>query len=360
MEITNLDKLNIFKEYINSISKKDNLAIIYDTDVDGITSAVITSKALDKLGLKYFQRPRNPKSRSLDLSILTFLEENKINKIIFLDLSVESYKDSNLLNNYDVLVIDHHPILKEYNSNFKIIKSFELQDKLEGFDYCTAHMVYDLFSSMLDLNDLDWILVCGIIGDVTYKKHMSLINTIFKKYNLDRVDLNNVYTSEIGKVVEFANYALSIGSFEEINKLYNIFYNSLNFIVAFEKLDYILPIKKEFDKFISNFEKNKIEYNNVIFYEIKSEYNLNSLISTYISLNLYFGILVCLDIKKEVIHISARCQNSKVHLGEMLSDCVNNLENSQGGGHKVAAGGIILKKDKDIFIQNVIDWLNKH
>ncbi|MDD3178503.1 MAG: DHH family phosphoesterase [Candidatus ainarchaeum sp.] len=358
MDIINLDKLNLFKKYISSIKKEDNLAIIYDTDMDGITSAVITSKALDKLNIKYFQRPRNPKNRTLDKSIQFFLKENKINKIIFLDLSAESFQDSHLLNNYDVLVIDHHPILENYNINFKIIKSFQLQDKLEGYNYCTAHMVFDLFSSILDLEDLDWVLACGIIGDVTYDSHIDLLKSIFKKYNLTYNI--NPYFSDLGQVIEYSNYALTLGTLEEVNKIYSFFYNSNNYKQVYEKLDYVLPIKKEFEKFISNFEKNKEVIGDIVFYEIKSKYNLHSLVSTYISLNLYFGILICIDIKQNRCFISARCQKSKFDLGKMLKECTSNLENAFGGGHPVAAGASININDLSKFKENVLNWINSN
>src|SRR3989344_5802756 len=108
----NYKKILEFKSFAKGLSTDDRIAIVYDSDPDGLSSAVIASKAIRLLRGKapdtvFFQ---NHSIVSLQDSTLQNLKEHKINKLIVLDLAVDQdaaqvKKAEKFLS---LLVLDHH------------------------------------------------------------------------------------------------------------------------------------------------------------------------------------------------------------------------------------------------------------
>src|SRR3989338_4711317 len=84
-------KLSEFKKFAVSLKNSDKIAIIYDSDSDGLSSAVIVSKAVDRLVGK---NPEHAFFQSHSIVALLDetidkLEKNAVNKLIVLDLAVD-------------------------------------------------------------------------------------------------------------------------------------------------------------------------------------------------------------------------------------------------------------------------------
>src|SRR3989344_4139550 len=101
-------------EKINELSQKKPLKVISHYDTDGITSAAIFSRALERWG------------KSFSLQVVKGLEEEFIKSLpedhvlIFLDLGSGSL---NYLKNKktELFIFDHHEIIQEIPSNVTII-----------------------------------------------------------------------------------------------------------------------------------------------------------------------------------------------------------------------------------------------
>jgi len=357
MRISNQEKLEEFKTFIKSISPKDKLAVIYDTDMDGISSGVITVKALEKLGISVnFQRSRTPGTRIITQDLIDIFKNKEITKIIFLDLPVEGYSNVNVLDEYNVMVIDHHPIIEESNKKITTIKSFDLADGIKGHKYCTANVVYDLFSELINISELDWIAATGMIGDITYEEHKEWIDKVFEKYDVEKKD--NPFDTTIGELVQYTTYATCIGTQEEMNAIFNAIYLSKDHLEAIKKLDHLNPVREEFEKIVSQFDEQKEELDKIIFYEYEAKYHLNSPVCTILSINKVPNKpLLCVQVKNEQVSISARFQKGTMHMGDMLRECTKGLPNANGGGHSVAAGAKVNKEDYETFKKRVLSWV---
>jgi single-stranded DNA-specific DHH superfamily exonuclease len=357
---TNKEKVEEFKSFINNIKPEDKLAVIYDTDMDGISAGVLAVKGLEKIGIKvHFQRSRTPGTRTLTQDILDVFENKKITNIIFLDLPVEGYSNSNSINKYKVMVIDHHPTLKEHNKKFTIIKSFDIQNTNKGHKYCTAHMIYDLFSELTDMNSFDWIATTGIIGDITYTAHKEWVDSILKKYDVEIKE--NPFDTKIGELVQYATYATCIGTQEEMNSLFNALYLSKDYQTAINNLDHLTPIKEEYEKKMFEFDEKKEVHGHIIFYEFESEYYVNSPVCTTLSiLRVPEKCVLSVHIKDGIASVSARDQKGKLHVGNMMKDCTKGLPDSNGGGHPVAAGAKVNIEDYETFKKRVLLWVKEH
>lgn len=361
MKFTNLEKVNEFKAFIKSITDNDKLAVIYDTDMDGISSGVLTVKALERMGITVsFQRSRTPGSRILTQDLLEVFEKKSITKIIFLDLPIETYTNTHEIKDYDVLVIDHHPRTPNYDKKIISVKSFDVQTELPGHKYCSTHLVYDLFSELTDMKEFDWILITGIIGDITFDKHKELVDSTLQKYNVK--EKPNYFDTEIGELIQYTTYATCIGTQEEMNKIFNALYFAKNHKDAISKLEHLNPVKEEFEKLVLEFENNKEEIgDDLVFYEFEAEYYINSPVCTALSqTKVPDKSLLCIHFKDGRANISARRQDGKVHMGELLRDCVKDLKDSNGGGHPVAAGAKVNTDDYETFKKRVILWVKEH
>ncbi len=357
----NKEKLFEFQNYINQIKLEDRVAVIYDTDMDGISSGIITVKALKKLGKNVvFHRTRSPGSRTITKDLLDSFEEKEINKIIFTDLGIEGYEDSRVLDKYSILVLDHHKRHGIINEKILSIKSFDLQDELEGYQYCVAKLVYDLFSTLTNISDLDWLALAGVIGDMTYKPNKGWSDKIFKKYNLEIKE--NPFDTKIGELVQYITFAAAIGTQEEFNKLSESFMKSKTFNEVLSNLEHLNEVKNEYERIIDEFEtKRELVNEDIYFYQFDSKYYLNSPVCSRLSNEFYpKETIICMQEKDGQINVSARRQDGKYDLGKMLFEVTKKFESGLGGGHPVAAGAKIQLKDVNKFKEEIVNWVGEY
>ncbi len=151
-----LDKIKIAIERIKNISEKKPIRIISHFDTDGITSAAIFSRALQRLG------------KSFSLNITKNLDEEFIKSLpddhflIFLDLasgSLKYLKDKKT----EVIILDHHELTQEIPDNvFMINPVLESQEQISSAGICY------LFAKSISAQnkDLANLAIIGMVGDV--------------------------------------------------------------------------------------------------------------------------------------------------------------------------------------------------
>jgi single-stranded DNA-specific DHH superfamily exonuclease len=91
MRLKNKKLVNKFKDFINSITKKDRVAVIHHTDPDGVCSGVIISKLVERARKKKIDLRINQKGNIHHITDRTLkkLKSKEINKVIITDLTVD-------------------------------------------------------------------------------------------------------------------------------------------------------------------------------------------------------------------------------------------------------------------------------
>lgn len=173
-----LEKIKQAIQKIELISKTKPIKIISHYDADGITSAAIFAKALQRW------------KKTFSLQIVKGIDEDFIKNLpetsllIFLDLasgSLNYLKNKNT----DIIVLDHHEIIDPIPENILMINPL-----IDNHELTSAAGVCYLFAKELNgaNTDLANLAVIGMVGDImdknihkTYDKILKEANTIIKK-----------------------------------------------------------------------------------------------------------------------------------------------------------------------------------
>ena len=329
------------QKFFTSISSDDRIALIHDSDPDGICSAVLTSYLLKRLEK---QKPALFLSgRKEWINHLSDLRKNKITKIIFLDISGDQFPDKikQMAKFAEVIIIDHHKLYAK--SLGKNVLLYKPQFVLPGFDpsqYCTTKMAYYLGSSLVDFSDLDWIAAIGVISDATARSWKPFLNKVFKKHKLSKKE--DFFRTTPGKVSGAIHSAITYNP-RNVQACYNTVMQSKNYSDILKKLG---KYKKVIDAEISHWlklTKQKAHYYDdlqLTFYMIKPKYAVQSPIASILSFKNSKETVIIANVKESVANISARRQDGKVKLNDLLQDIAAQLGGS-GGGHIPAAGAHI-------------------
>ena len=143
------------------------IQIISHHDTDGITSASIMVKALQRLNKEFSLRI----VKQLEPEIFKEIQENKV--VIFLDLASNSFQYIKEIKNH-VFILDHHEIISEIPDNVTIINPHLFnEEEISG-----AGITY-LFAKELDPqnSDLAYLAVIGMVGDLLEKN----LNKIYQE-----------------------------------------------------------------------------------------------------------------------------------------------------------------------------------
>lgn len=333
-----------FYRFLDNI-KDENIAILSHDDLDGIASAVFLKEILEKKDKKISLIRFLKYNKEIVINVIKELEINEHKNIIISDFNIDTL-DINIFNDmrkkFNVFLIDHHPFdpqLKEYKNIIKAESS-----------YCASLLIWDLGKEIID-KKYNLLLYSSIIADYSYKNKENL-RLIQKDY--PEVNENNIMDSIPGKHCLKLAYFL-IYFQENLNKAFDIIYN--NKTTDLEK--YYNIIDKEINKIINDFNINKEYYidKGLYFYRFKSKYAIISNISSYLSStdkDKIFIIFSESNSDKGYIRISARNQSIKVKMNDLLKRSIEGMENSNAGGHDVASGARIMKKDLDKFKENVL------
>ncbi len=326
------------ENFLDSVKKSDNLIIIYDDDVDGIFSSTIVEKALKKLKIKI--------KKKMAIGVNKFpnkIVELKEHNAIILDLAVYEYHDE-LIDTKKILIIDHHPPLRNLNSEKIILINPMLSGK--NVYQPTSYLAYKLFSEFINLRDIEWLAVTGTIGDYGFEDCKDLIGNYVKDITKEKIMKTKYGRASIivdGAVAiigaeKAANIVSKTKSLQDLLK--NKQFNS-----AFKKY-YKLYVKAK-KLFWKNLEE--IKEIGLMISEIGTKSRMAGSIATEISSKYPHKIVLVIDDVGDKYRIHARYQDGKVHLGELMRKiCL------VGGGHRQAGGGVIKHKDLSAFKRNVI------
>lgn len=330
-----------FADFISGLNEKDKLALISHTDLDGISAARVANEVLHADILKFVNY------KDLNDSLIDDLKKQKVKKIVFADLMFNEPDFVRKISAIaDVLIIDHHLINQDYNSDKVVFMNAQ--------GYCGAYLCYYLFSKMQNLEKFDWVVACACIADWQYVKNQDWMKKIFDKYG-DEVfipTIEGIHKSEkFYHLQEKLVYAI-VYFFDNLMKIYNAFGKEFGNLGGIEKYGEI--VEKDLKENIGKFHEEKVEIEDGYFWEYEPKYGGGSLLTNSVSEEFQGKtIVICRADKDGLYRISMRRQDGKVDVSALLQKLTLGFESHSAGGHFKAAGGHILLKDREEFLKRL-------
>jgi single-stranded DNA-specific DHH superfamily exonuclease len=351
-------------DFLKSISKEDKVAVMHHTDPDGVCSGVIMTKAIERLRKKKIDLRVNQGSTAHTISDETIkkLKKKNINKFITTDLAVDGGKKQLLkvAQFAQVLIIDHHTLFPVQHKNIIIVKPQNLINDKKPSQYPATKFCYDIVKKIVNVQDLDWLVGLGILMDGAQKRWPLFIHNLFKKYNVKKQ--KNMYHTVFGKAGIMLHFS-ELYSIRNVPTCYTIIYNAKNpqTILNSPLKKYDKAVRKEVRYWMEQVN-NKAEFHNncdLIYYELPPKYKVQGPVSTLLSRKHPHKTIITISRNKKKVYISARRQDWKVPVNQLIINVLKPLKHSQGGGHVPAAGGQFLRKDLALFKKRLLTALCK-
>ncbi len=335
------------KRFLTNISKTDKVCIIHDTDPDGVFSAIITAKCIERLRGKKIELhiPLEKEEYGITSRMIKQIQKHKITKLITLDFSAEQNLPvlKKLEKQADILAIDHHKIYADYKSNKTILYKPQYFTNIQPSTYCTAKLAYDLTSKVTDVSDLDWMAATASIADIATAPWKKWLSQVFKKYKMKTN--KELFKTKLGKVAAIIS-STEVYDVRLIPECYEIVYKTKKpqdiFKTKLRKYNKI--IDDELNKHINLFKTKAKRKGQLHVYEMTSKYRIHSPISTLIAIKNPHKTIIIINKKNKIIAASARREDYKVAVNKLLENAIKGFKGANAGGHTPAAGAGFHKK----------------
>lgn len=339
------------EKYLNKIKTNDFVLVIFHNDCDGIASALLVEKFLIKKrkdGIDYIISQPMPVEKNLLKKIQTCAP----NKIIFLDLAMDQQPNviKKIKRVADILIIDHHEIVK--NLNNKNIIHYNPKFKNKDIYQSAAYITYKIINNITEMKKWLWIAAIGIIGDYELKDSQDLVSIIKKEYNIKR----KLYNSQLSIVVDIIN-AVKISKRIKAEQLFKILSNCKSFedVIKNEEL---VRIYNEVQTELESVNLDDVErVGDIIFLCLKSKYDIRSTIATKLGEKYKNNLVIVYQFSGKYINISGRNQSKKWNVDRIFKKITVGI--GTGGGHKSAAAAKIKKEKWDYFKNALIEEMQR-
>ncbi len=349
-----------FNQFFKNIKPEDRVAIFHHNDCDGICSAVLAAKIVERMRNKRIDMRLNtePGRVVITQDHIRDLRKSNITKLIAVDCCIDQEpKTVREVEKFSkILIIDHHRIYNNVTSIRTIfIKPQMLYKKEDGAQYCVSKFLFDI--SPISISDLDWISAIGVIGDMNHKRWETFVNTVSKKYKLRQN--KDIYKTILGKLALLIGYAAVLKEQEAA------FWKVCSARKPAELLKLLKEyniVEREIDYWVRNYKK-LAEFHpkqNLVFYEIEpKKYIIKSIVVSRISRLHPSTTVIGTQIKNGEVTFTAIRQDYKVKMNDLLEKAVEGLSNAEAGGHIPAAGGVIRAEDLAEFKKRIIKILSR-
>ena len=310
-------------EFIKNIKDEEKVVLVYDSDADGLASAVLVLSAIEKIGKKI--KKAMPMSFGDIEKSKTKLK--KFEKIITVDVPVDLIEKHLLTLKKDMLIIDHH-LGRDLNSERIVLVNPRIENP--EIYQPTSYVAYKMFKDLVE--DKKWVAVVGTLGDLGIDDCKDLVKVKDKK---------NVWNSKFGKVAMFLTAGIAVFGPEKSLRILLSSKNSEELIKNREMVN----VKKEFDREMKRcereFKENLEEYDKILMSKIKPRYKTvcSALITRIATKNPEKMVFIFED-KGKVIRIHGRNSIGRVDIGGLFREL------GIGGGHEEAGAGSINKKEE--------------
>lgn len=351
--------LSRFSGFVQGITARDRVCVLFHPDADGLCAAFIASNALKALhgrgaDIVHFQ-PRS--ETSLSMKTVRELKRKKFTKLVIVDLAVDQgpatvKKAAKFL---DILVIDHHKIYKNLNAKRVVFIKPHLLGWGDGASYPASKLCFDLFSRVAGIDNLRWVAAVGIIGDNAEKRWRAFINSVPRR---NKISVKNLRCLEsVISGVESMRQDMLLELFRELCKIgkpADLCHSK--FFVLKKKLDRETALlEKNFMRSREKFPALALEY-----FEFKNAYNIKSaLINKLSKRRRHTTFIFMQDSGRSTLSFSARRQDGRVMVNDLLEGAVKGMKGASAGGHAPAAAGRIMRRDLEKFRERLVSALSK-
>lgn len=330
-----------FEKFLQSLKFEDKIFLVFDKDVDGVTSGVIAFRAFEKLGIKFAK------------TIPDFFVEKKFRNLkefsagVIVDVPTPMQENFLRKTKNKMLVIDHHPSNDMQSKNVFYVNPRLVEKEIYQ---PTSYTAFKLFSKFVSMKKEKWIAVIGTVADYAFKDVRDLYTgEVYAKRK------EEIWKSKYGKASALLNSAIAVygasKSFDMLKdcKSLNDFFKNRKIKNAHTKFSKEFWLKdKEFKRTTEFYPEA-----NLIFSIVKTKYSrINSALASR-NATLYPDRFVILAEKidnKYKIH--GRMQNGRIHVGEVL-------KKFGGGGHREAGGCTVDAQNLPKFKKKLIEILKK-
>ena len=333
-------------DFLRNIKSTDNVVVIFNNDGDGICSCILINKYLEtKKNKPYIISQPMPTEKNLIRKVQTTVPT----KIIILDIAIDQQQNvlKNLAGMCDILVIDHHQISRDMNSDS--IVHYNPRFEKPGIYKSTSYCAYKICSALHDTGEFLWIAAVGMVSDYNLDFSQDLVKESVKKYSL-KSDI--LYETHFGRLADMISAAKAMKALmcEEMVWLFNSMKGPEDFSVkGSDKLvESFKTIENEMMSIMADAEQNSEKDGKILFYNIKSRYNLASPVSTKLSEKHLDKLVLVYEKTGNRIKVSGRNQAKKFDVGRILQTATRGLKAS-GGGHDAAGGATLETKDWEKF-----------
>ena len=359
------------RDLLIKIIKKKELILVYgDYDVDGVSSTAIL--------VNFFNYIKNPNyylipnrfndgyGPNLDLIKKNLKKNTKI--VIFVDCGSNSIEIVNFLrkNNIEVLIIDHHHINNKLVSTLNIINPMKNLKDYKGQNICAAALTFYLINLLnnklkkkINIYDFLFFAFLGTICDLMPLRHS---NKQISKIALNK--FNKIENPGIKQLLNFLSLKRSIrytdisysigpminspGRLKDANLSVELLCSkNLNKIKKIVEEIKILNIKrKKIENFCINLvDLKKYENNDEVIFEVNKLFHegILGIIAGKLKDKLNKPAFVITD-SLNFYKCSIR-STGQFKLNHLLKRLLNNKLIEKGGGHNMAAGFVVKKKN---------------
>lgn len=364
MKNINKPLLQRFLHFFSNLNREDRIAIFYDADAAGTTSAAIIIKVLNQRGIKVAHATNEFHAAVyLTESHIKQLMDLGINKILFLNLAPEQTPGTleSLEKFAEILVIDHIMFDTDANSEKTVfIKPPLLFSGINKVVYCTAKLLYDLLSNVNDLSRYSWLSAIGIVGDYLSEFWADFVLECERETNL-KIESDESLETYFKKVADLLSYADCVRD-KAGNRALNALVESTSVLEAIEKLKEFEYVGSGIRRYVNHFESlaEGICEKNSYFLEIKSDLKISFLVSTIVSAEKHPDCFVFVyqeDPSKRFYIVEMRRFQFKRNCSDILCEAIKGLEDANAGGHASAAGARIRKGDFARFKSRLLELL---
>lgn len=357
--------LGKFRKFIESLSKKDVVAVMHHTDPDGVCAAVIMAKLVEKVrGKKIDLRINQPAS---DIAVLKEtilrLRQEKVNRLITVDLGIDQSPASvrEIEGFAEILVIDHHKIYNDLNSARTLMIKPQLVSEKNPAAYPASKLCFDLASGIADMSSLDWVAAIGLVGDCAFSSWKDFLDSVLSKYKIEKKA--DIFDTGIGKAASLISDAESFDN-SKVSESYEVVYRAsgIGGVLSSSLQKYREAVENEisyWESHLDGFAEFRDEIG-LIFYFINSKFRIKAPLNTRLSIKYPDKTIILLsELDDGMIGMSARRRDEKYAMNDLLEKSVIGLDGASAGGHIPAAGGKIRKEDLQKFKENLVGVLKK-
>ncbi|MFH0832581.1 MAG: DHH family phosphoesterase [Candidatus Aenigmatarchaeota archaeon] len=334
-------------EFLKNIKKNDEVVIVFHNDADGMCACALLNKFLESIGKDslIISQPM-PTDKNLFRKIQTTIPT----KIIFLDLAVDQQSNviTKLSNIANILIIDHHQISRNMNSSR--IVHYNPRFKNPKIYQSASYLVYKILSELFNAEEFLWIAATGIIGDYNIEDSEDLVEEIKKRYSIE--DLYDSLFAKIADMISAAKATKALTS-EEIANLVGKVKDPKDLVGVEKFIESFQLVEKEISEVMLDAE-NSEKIGDIIFYNLKSHYNIRSEIAKRLSEKNPSKLVLVYQKIGSKLNASARSKN--IDIARIFKRISRNIKASVGG-HEQAAGATLNIKDWETFKENLVEAL---